>query len=245
VVVNETMARRYWPGGEVIGKRIKWGGWGKDEWLTIVGVVADVKVSTLEAETTPAIYMSIFQIPRARPGAIYVVRATDDAASLAPALRRVIGAIDPEMPVYHLRTMNQVMAESVSQRRFTLLLLTVFAVAALLLAAIGLYGVMSYSVMRRAPEIGVRLALGAQTKDVLKLVIGEGMKLASLGVAIGLAAAFVLARLIKSLLFGVSATDPLTFVVIALLLIFVALVACWIPARRATQVDPMVALRRQ
>ncbi|MFN7949876.1 MAG: ABC transporter permease [Blastocatellia bacterium] len=243
VVVNETLARRYWPKGEALGKRLKWGGWGQDEWLTIVGVVADVKVSALEAETLPAIYMPIFQIPRSRSSVIYVVRTAGDAASLLPTLRRALSAIDAELPVYNLRTMNQVLAESVAQRRFTLLMLAGFAAVALLLAASGLYGVMSYAVTERTRELGIRLALGAQTADVLKLVLGEGMKLTALGMALGLAAAFALTRLMTNLLFGVRATDPLTFAGVALLLMFVALAACWLPARRATKVDPLIALK--
>ncbi|HSB12362.1 MAG TPA: ABC transporter permease [Blastocatellia bacterium] len=242
VAVNETMQRRFWPGGDVIGKRVKWGGWG-DSWLTIVGVVADVKVSTLEAETRPAIYMPIFQMPRARSNVIYVVRTSTDDGNLIAALRREIRAVDSELPVYDVRTMNQVMAESVSTRRFSMMLLAVFAVSALLLAAIGLYGVMSYSVTARTREIGIRMALGAARRDVLRMVVAGGMMLALAGVVVGLAASLALTPLMKTLLFEVSATDPLTFASIAVLLTVVALLACWIPARRATGLDPMIVLR--
>ena len=243
VVVNETLARRYWPQGEAIGKRLKWGGWVKDEWLTIVGVVADVKVTTLEAETRPAIYMPLFQIGRARDSVVYVVRTSADATTLIPAMRKAISAIDPELPVYNLRTMNQVLAESVTQRRFTLLLLTMFAVTALLLAGIGLYGVMSYAVTERTREVGIRLALGAQTGQVLRLVLGAGLKLAACGVVAGLLLAFALTGLMKGMLYDVRANDPLTLALIALLLLAVAFFACWIPAQRATKVDPLIALR--
>jgi len=242
VVVNETMQRRFWPDGDAIGKRVRWGGWG-DSWLTIVGVVADVKVSTLEAETKPAIYMPIFQMPRARSNVIFLIRSSTDDGNLIAELRREIRAIDSELPVYDIRTMNQVLADSVSARRFSMLLLVVFAVTALALAAIGLYGVMSYSVTARTREIGIRMALGAERGDVLKMVIGNGMMLALVGVAVGLLAAFALTRLMTTLLFEVSPTDPITFAVISVMLTLVALLACWIPARRATGLDPMIVLR--
>jgi putative ABC transport system permease protein len=150
--------------------------------------------------------------------------------------------VSPDAPVANMRTMTEVVAESLAQARFNTLLMSVFAAVALLLAVIGIYGVMAYSVAQRAHEIGIRQALGAQSRDVLKLVLAQGVKLALLGVGLGLAAAFGLTRLMKTLLFGVSATDPLTFVVIALLLLAVTLIACWLPARRATKVDPMIAL---
>jgi putative ABC transport system permease protein len=243
IVVNETMARRLRPGEDAIGKRIQWGGWKGADWLTIVGVVADVKISSLESENAPAVYMPIFQIPRARPNAVYLVRAAVDPASLTAALRREIMAVDAELPVYDVRTMKQIVAESVSQRRFSMLLIGVFAAAALILAAIGLYGVVSYSVSQRTHEIGIRMALGAQASDVLKMILRQGMALTLAGLAVGLIAAFAVTRLMSTLLFGVSATDPPTFVSVSLLLIIIALLACYIPARRATKIDPMIALR--
>jgi predicted permease len=236
------MQRRYWPEGDALGKRIKWGGWG-EAWLTIIGVVSDVKVSTLEAETNPAIYMPMFQMPRARSNVIYVVRSSGDAAGVIAAIRRVIRDVDAELPVYDIRTMNQVIADSVSERRFTMLLLFSFAVAALLLAGIGLYGVMSYAVTERTREIGIRMALGASGRDVLMLVVGRGMSLAFLGVALGLGAAFALTRVMRNMLFEISAADPLTFTGVAVVLVTVAFAACWIPARRATAMDPMMVLR--
>jgi predicted permease len=243
VVINEMMARRFWPGEEAIGKRIRWGGWNPQGWLTIAGVAADVKFSKLEAESPPAVYMPIFQIPRIRRDAIFIARTTADPASLAAALRREIAAVDSDLPVYDIRTMNQVIAESVERRKFTMGLLTIFAITAMSLAALGLYGVLSYAVTQRTREIGIRMALGGRRLDVLRLVVGQGMKMTMIGAIAGLIASLALTRLMKGLLFGVSASDPLTFAAVALLLAIVALVACWFPARRATKVDPMVALR--
>ncbi len=242
VVVNETMQRRFWPDGDAIGRRIKWGGW-PDNWLTIVGVVADVKVSSLEAETRPAIYMPIFQIPLARSNVIYVVRSSTDTASVVAAFRKEIKAVDAELPVYDIRTMNQVIAASIAERRFSMLLLAVFACAALLLAAIGLYGVISFSVTERTSEIGIRLAMGATHRDVLKLVVGQGVCLSLAGIVLGIVVAIAMTRLMTSLLFGVSANDPLTFIAVSVVLTGVALGACFVPARRAAKIDPMVALR--
>jgi len=244
VVVNEAMARRFWPAQDAVGKRIRWGGWNPPGgWLTIAGVVADVKFSSLEAESPPTVYMPVFQIPRIRRDAVFIARTTADPASLAAALRREIAAVDADLPVYDVRTMNQVIAESVAQRRFTMGLLAIFAFAALGLAALGLYGVISYAVTQRTREIGLRMALGGRRLDVLGLVVGQGMKMAMIGALAGLLASLVLTRLMKGLLYGVSASDPLTYIAVALLLTLVALMACWIPARRATKVDPMVALR--
>jgi putative ABC transport system permease protein len=243
VVINESMARRFWPGQSAVGKRIRWGGWNPQGALTIAGVVADVKFSSLESESPPTIYMPVFQIPRIRRDAVFIARTTAEPSSLAAAMRREIAAVDADLPVYDVRTMNQVIAESVAQRRFTMGLLAIFAFAALGLAALGLYGVLSYSVTQRTREIGLRMALGGRRLDVLRLVVGQGMKTAMIGALAGLIASLALTRLIKGLLFGISASDPLTFIAVALLLAMVALAACWIPARRATKVDPMVALR--
>jgi putative ABC transport system permease protein len=243
VVINETMARRFWPGQDAVGKRIRWGGWDPKGGLTIAGVVADVKFSKLEAESPPTIYMPVFQIPRIRRDAIFIARTTADPSILAAAMRREIASVDADLPVYDVQTMNQVIAESVARRKFTMGLLGIFAFAALSLAAIGLYGVLSYAVTQRTREIGVRMALGGRRLDALKLVVGQGMKMAMIGALAGLAASLALTRLMKGLLFEVSASDPLTFALAALLLTIVALLACWIPAWRATKVDPMVALR--
>jgi putative ABC transport system permease protein len=173
-----------------------------------------------------------------------VARTDGDPLSLVPAVRGEVHAIDKDQPVVLIHTMEELVARSASQRRFNMLLLVVFAGVALILAAVGIYGVMSYSVEQRTHEIGLRMALGANTSDVLRLLLGQGMKLMVLGVAIGLAATSAMTRLISSLLFGVSATDPVTYMAITLLLAVVALLACYIPARRAARVDPVVALRR-
>jgi putative ABC transport system permease protein len=243
VVINESMARRFWPGQSAVGKRVRWGGWNPQGALTIAGVVADVKFSSLESESPPTIYMPVFQIPRIRRDAVFIARTTAEPSSLAAAMRREIAAVDADLPVYDVRTMNQVIAESVAQRRFTMWLLAIFAVAALGLAALGLYGVISYAVTQRTREIGLRMALGGRRLDVLGLIVGQGMKMAMIGALAGLLASLALTRLMKGLLYGVSASDPFTFIAVALLLATVALVACWIPAWRATKVDPMIALR--
>jgi putative ABC transport system permease protein len=193
-------------------------------------------------------YLNFNQIPTERlPGSVrrinLLTRTEVEPLSLASAVRGQIAALNKDQAVFNVRTMEEIVTQSVAARRFSMLLLTVFAVVALALAIIGLYGVMSYSVAQRAREIGVRMALGAQSGNVLRMVIGQGMKLVLAGVSLGLAASVALSRTIENLLFGVSATDPGTFTAVALLLALVALLACWIPARRATRVDPMKALR--
>jgi putative ABC transport system permease protein len=172
-----------------------------------------------------------------------VLRTTGDPLALGNAARETVWSLDRDLPIPTIQTVEQILSERVAQRRLNMLLLALFALVALILAAVGVYGVMNYAVTQRTHEIGVRVALGAQTRDVLRLVVGQGMKLALAGVVIGLIATLVLTRLMAGLLFGVSATDPITFVAIAALLLMVAIAACWIPARRASKVDPMVALR--
>jgi predicted permease len=237
VVINESLARQYFANENPLGKRLAF----DSTWREIVGVAKDVKYSGLEDEAGPEFYLPMAQVP-----AVFmtlVVRASGDPAPMAPAVRAQIWAVDKDQPVSNIRTMEQLLANSVAPRRFNLLLLGAFALAGLTLAGIGLYGALSYTVAQRTREIGVRMALGAQTSDALRLVIGEGMKLALIGALLGLGGALALTRLMKTLLFEVSATDPLTFIVIAAVLIIVALLACYIPARRATKVDPIVALR--
>ncbi len=213
------------------------------EWREIIGVVKSVRHMGLDDGLHPEIYFPVAQFPW--PNLTLVVRTNGEPLNFVGAVRNQVQAIDKDQPISNIRTMDELLARTVSQPHFNLILLAIFAGIALLLAAIGIYGVMSYLVAERTHEIGIRMALGAQTRDVLKLVVSQGVSLALTGVAIGLITAFGLTRLIKSLLFEVSTTDPLTFAVIALLLIVMALLACWIPARRATKVDPLLSLRHE
>ncbi|HEV7377152.1 MAG TPA: ABC transporter permease [Pyrinomonadaceae bacterium] len=240
-VVNETMARKYFPGEDPIGKRLLVNMKATPELTEIIGVVGDAKYDKLEGEPRAMVYWT-------HPELVYssmtiVMRTTVDPLSLAAAAQREIQAIDKDQPVSDVRTMESWLAESVSRTRFGTMLLGLFAGIALILAAVGIYGVMAYSVNQRTQEIGIRMALGAQRSDVIKLIVGQGMSLTLIGVAIGLIAAFALTRVMSSLLYGVSATDPLTFIGISLLLTVIALLACYLPARKATRVDPMDALR--
>jgi putative ABC transport system permease protein len=249
IIINEAMARQYWPNEDPIGKRVAstddnfWRD--KPLWREIVGVVKDVRYTALDTEARAQMYTPFNQFPPVFSDRTLVARTDGDPMSLVAAVRGEVKAIDKDQPISHIRTMEELVAGSVSQRRFNMLLLAVFAGVALLLAAVGIYGVMSYSVEQRTREIGLRMALGAQTRDVIRLVVGRGMTLTLIGAVIGLIAAFGLTRLIKSLLYGVSATDPVTFLVIAPLLALVAMLACYLPARRATKVDPLVALKAE
>jgi putative ABC transport system permease protein len=246
-IINETMARSYWPGESALGKRFKASAQdSQDPWLMIVGVVADVRQMGADAPVKPEMYIPYRQaasFPVFTPRDLVIRTATTAPTSLVPAVREAVHDIDPYQPLSSIRTMDEVLGRETAQRRTGMILLTAFAALALLLAALGIYGVLSYFVVQHTPEIGVRMALGALPRDVLKLVVGKGMSLALAGVGIGLVGAFALTRLMRSLLFEVNATDPLTFGAIALLLTLVALFACLVPARRATKVDPMVALR--
>ncbi len=243
IIINETLAQLYFPNQNPIGKRINpgVGVTGVKPLREIIGVTRSVRHRGLEKEPRPEYYLPQAQAPDFV--LTTVVRTAGDPLAIVGAVRNEVRALDSELPVYSVKTLDQYFAESVAQPRFNTLLLALFAGVAMILTAVGLYGVIAYSVEQRTREIGVRMALGAQTGDVLRLIVGQGMKLAMLGVAIGLVTALALTRLMKGLLFGVSASDPLTFAVITLLLMLVALLACWIPARRATKVDPMIALR--
>jgi putative ABC transport system permease protein len=241
VIINEFAAKRHFGSpAAAIGKRLTM--WGDEKFpREIIGVVGDTKASSLTGENGPQVYEPHLQDPQWNFMAM-VIRTAGDPAAFATTLRREVQAIDKDQPIYKVRTMDDVVMNSLGTRRVSMQLFAVFAGAALLLAAIGIYGVMAYSVTQRTQEIGIRMALGAQKSDVLRLVIRQGMAVTVIGVVVGLAGAFALTRLIANLLFGVAATDPLTFIAIPLLLLFVALVACYLPARRAARLDPKIAL---
>jgi len=243
-IIDETMARKYWPDEDPLGKRITFqGGPNNPIWREIVGIVGHVKHKDLEGESRVQYYIPHSQTQN--PFMTLVVRSSGDPASLTGVVRGAIGGLDKDLPVFRVKTMEQFVSDSMAQRRFAMTLVGIFASVAMALACVGLYGVLSYSIMQRSHEIGIRMALGARAADVLRLVVGQGMLLALAGVALGSVAAFLLTRLMANLLFGVKATDPLTFAAIALLLTLVALVACFAPARRATKVDPIVTLRSE
>ncbi|HZS05563.1 MAG TPA: ABC transporter permease [Blastocatellia bacterium] len=239
VLVDEALARKFWPNEDAIGKHIKYD---SPDWHEIIGVVREVKQYGSEAQPRIRIYTPLGR--SSLPRAVLSVRtAHANPAGTVSAITREAQALDKDLPVSEAATMEHLLAREVSPARFNTFLFGIFAAVALLLAAIGIFGVMSYTVAQRTHEIGVRMALGAQTRDVLGLVIGQGLKLILIGVTLGMAGALALTRVMKNLLFGVSATDPLTFTITALLLVLIALGACWIPARRATGVDPLIALR--
>lgn len=240
-IIDERLAGEYWPNESPIGKRVRFGPPEANEpWHTVVGVVGAVRHQRLDAETRKSVYLPHLQV--AVNGLSLVVRVKNPT-SLVGALRGQIREMDPDLPVIELMLMEEVVSQSVWQSRLYAILFSVFAGVAVLLAAIGIYGVMSYSVTQRTQEIGIRMALGAQVKDVLRLVVRGGLALSLIGVTIGIAGAFALTRLLRTLLFGVTPTDARTFIAVSLLLLFVALLACYIPARRATKVDPLEALR--
>jgi len=245
-IVNQTLAHRYWPNENPVGKRLKTGGPERpnNPWMEVVGVVGDIKYSGLDATPEMVLYEPYTQ--SAWSSMYLVVRTSsnlNNPATLASAVQNAVWSLDKDLPVAHVRTMEQLLSESVAQPRFHTVLLEVFALVALTLAAVGIYGVLAYSVSQRRNEIGIRMALGAKPGDVLWLVVGQGALLTLIGVAIGVTGALALTRFLSTLLYEVRATDPATFVLVALLLAFVALLACYIPARRAMRVDPMKALR--
>ena len=241
IIINEAMAEKYWPGADPLGKRMRLNGpINEYPWMQVVGVVQNVK-HELQTPVTADYYLPNTQ--DVWSSMVLVARTKGDPLSLAADMRQQVWSLDKDQPVFEVRTMAQVRALSVSLYSFSSFSLGIFAAIALMLAAIGIYGVMSYAVMQRTQEIGIRMALGARASDVLKLVVRSGMTLALLGVVAGLAGAFALTRLLQSLLFGVTPTDVPTFALVTLGLLLVALLACYIPARRATKVDPLVALR--
>jgi putative ABC transport system permease protein len=243
VLVSTTAAERWWPNQDPIGRHVKVPGFdvSPQPWRTVVGVVQDVKQAGLDAPHTMQIYLPHAQY---RVGDLtLVVRAKSNPLDLAPLVQGQVRELDPDQGVSNVATMDQVMSDSVASRRFSTTLLGALAGLGLLLASVGVYGVISYGVSQRTREIGIRMALGARRKDVLSLVVAQGMKLLLLGVAAGAVAAFVLTPVMSSLLFGISPTDPVTFAGSVIFLALVALLACYIPARRAAKVEPMVALR--
>jgi putative ABC transport system permease protein len=242
-IVGEALARKYWPNEDPIGKRITFeGGAQQPRWREIVGVVGHVKHNGLEAESRAQYYVPYDQRPTS-PTLYLAVRTGGDPSGLAASVRDAIRSVDKDLPVFRVMAMERLVSDSLAQRRFAMFLFGVFAALALVLAVVGLYGVMSYMVTQRTHEIGLRMALGAQARDILRMVVGQGMLLVVVGLVLGLIGAFALTHLMSSLLYGVSASDPLTYVAIALLLAAVAFLASYIPARRAMRVDPMVALR--
>jgi len=243
VIVNEALARRQWPGEVPLGQRITVGGGGINP-REVVGVVRDLKQGEWSSEPKPEMYLPHSQAASPR-GMTLVVRASSDLSGIEPLIRREVWAIDKDLPVSEVMGMEEVVAESVGQQRFNTLLIGGFAAVALLLAAAGVYGVMSYAVAERTHEIGVRMALGARGRDVLGMVIRQGLVLTLFGLAVGLAGALALARVMTGILYEVSATDPLVFGAVAAALTLSALLACYAPARRATKVDPMLALRHE
>jgi len=242
VIVSQLIVERYWKNQDAIGKRLKLGPPDSNSpWLTVVGIVGDVKQGPLDAETTPHVYRPYAQEPVRSLN--FVARSVGEPASLAPALRAAIWSLDPQLVMSRVRTMEQVIKESTSPRRFNLFLLGAFAVLAMALSAIGIYGVISYSVARRSHEIGIRMALGAQTSDIITLILRQALWLLGIGVAIGVGGALVLTRFLSSFLYGIRPTDPVTFVGVVVILTGIGLLASYIPARRATAVDPMSTLR--
>lgn len=245
-VVNETLVKVFYPDEDPIGRRIR--PWGFPDWLTIVGVARDVKQAGLSEPSGTEIYLYNPQLASlgAAPQAMYVVaRTTGEPMAQVDAVRKIVQALDPSLPLAHVQSMEANLAGSIQERRFIMLLLTLFAAVALALAAVGTYGILAYTVAERRHEIGIRMALGGETRTVVGMVLGEGTRLAAIGLVAGVAGALALTRLLASLLFEVSPTDPVTFVVAPAVLALVALLACWIPARRAASVDPMVALRAE
>lgn len=243
-LVNQSFVREYFPNENPVGARIAWARQTPRVWMTIVGVVGDIKHYGLNLPELPALYTSYMQLDQPWKRWMYVaVRSDQNVAPLVAGVKTGIWKIDKAIPITKLSTMSEVMSASLAAQRFNMTLMGIFAAVALVLAAVGIYGVVSYSVSQRTHEIGIRMALGAETGDVLKIVLRQGLVLAGFGVAVGIVAAFALTRVMSSLLFGVSATDPLIFAGISIVLTGVALGAAFIPARRATKVDPMIALR--
>jgi predicted permease len=247
-VINEAFARTYWPNGDPLGRHLKLdnarGTPANPPWTTVVGVVADARTESLTEGNVPQMYLSLYQ-RRAKDLAIFVRGRRLDSAVIPVELREQVQSVNPELPVFGAQTLNEMVSASLSERRFSMEITGLFAVTALLLAGLGIYGVISYIVSERTHEIGIRLALGAESRNILRMVLRQGLGLAIAGAAVGLVCALIVSHLMAGLLYGVRPTDPLTFAGVTLLLIGVALLACYIPARRALRVDPLVALRHE
>jgi len=243
-IVNEAMARRYWSGEDPVGKQVL-RACRNDAPALIVGVVADSKQESVDSQVEPEVYLPYAQLPFASFMVTFVIRTASSPTDVAAAVRGAVWEIDHDQPVIQIRTLENVVLESVWRQRVSASMLGVFAAIALMLSAVGIYGVFSYSVSRRTHEIGIRTALGATRGDILRLVVGEGMVLALVGVGLGVLAALGLTRLLAGILYGIHPRDPLTFTGLSLLLMGVALLAVYVPGRRATRVDPMMALRHE
>jgi putative ABC transport system permease protein len=239
-VINESMAQTLWPGEDPIGQHVSLSR-RATAWITIVGIVANARTESLENTNVPQIYTSLYQ--RGAKHLAIFLRGHLDVAAIPEQVRRQVHSIDPTLPVFSAEMLTETVSASLDQRRFSLEIVGLFALTALLLAAIGIYGVLSYLVNERTHEIGIRLALGAERGKILRLILHQGLRLALIGAAVGLPAGLMGSRLIAGLLYGVRPTDPLTFAAVAILFLLVALLACYLPARRATKVDPMIALR--
>jgi putative ABC transport system permease protein len=244
-VINESFAKIYWPNADPVGQHLKLNNARSIPrnlpWTTVVGVIADARTESLAESSAPLVYLSLFQKP-SKDLAIFL-RGCLNPASTPPALREQVQLVNPELPVFGAQTLDGALSASLSQRRFSMEMVGLFALTALLLAGLGIYGVISYIVSERTHEIGIRLALGAQRQNILRMVLRQGLTLAITGAAVGFVCALIVSHLMAGLLYGVRPTDPITFAAVALLLIGVALLGCYIPARRAIQVDPLVALR--
>lgn len=244
IVINETLARSGWPNQDPIGRRMKSG----DEtsqapWMTVVGVIRDAHRSEVTRAIRPELYMSALQVtPRTQ---MLLVRTAGDPDAIVPAVRRELQTLDPQLPMFRVTTLERELALTLTQPRFQAVLLAGFAAIALLLATIGIYGVTAHAVGQRTQEVGIRMAMGAARRDVLRLILLQHLRPALAGLALGVLGAIVLSRFLQSLLFGVGATDPATFALVAVMLFAVACAACWVPARRATRVDPLIALRTE
>jgi putative ABC transport system permease protein len=251
VLVNETTAKLFWPGKDPLGRRLRASAPPDvhPPWLTVVGVVKDVKQAGLEAETGTEVYFLYSQLPETvafTPDDMYlVVRTSGDPLALVGAARDRVRALDPSLPLAQVRSLERVLFESVAQPRFMTRMALLFALVALALAAVGTYGVLSYSVEQRTQEIGVRMALGAQARQVLGMVLGQGARLVAVGLVVGIVGALALRRILAGMLFGVAPTDPTIFASVIVVLSAVSLAACYLPARRATRISPMVALREE